>query len=132
MDAQKGYHFFSNLTWRGWNITAVLSNRNKIQPVSWGDTIFNDRGTHVDETANYVDAAYTREFARGTLRWSTNYNQDHLRGRFDYPLSSGGSSALGVEDNRTASDSDWIGTQLTYRFDVALTSDPDCRRRNRN
>ena len=64
MDGQKGYHFFSNLTWRGWNITAVLSNRNKIQPVSWGDTVFNDRGTHLDETANYLDASYTREFAR--------------------------------------------------------------------
>ena len=119
MDAQKGYHFFSNLTWRGWNITAVLSNRNQIQPVSWGDTVFNDRGTHVDETANYLDASYTREFATGTLRWRLYYNQDRLRGRFDFPLSSGGSSGLVVEDNRSASDSDWVGTQLTYRFDVA-------------
>jgi len=119
MDSQKGYHFFANLTWRGWNITAVLSNRNKIQPVSWGPTVFNDRGTHVDETANYVEAAYTREFARGTLRWRAYYNQDRLRGRFDYPLNFGGDSGLVVEDNRTASDSDWIGTQLTYRFEVA-------------
>jgi len=114
MDSEKGYHFFSNLTWRNWNVTAALSNRNKIQPVSWGDTVFNDRGTHLDETANFVDAAYTREFARGTLRWRTYYNQDHLRGRFDYPLSSGL-----IEDNRTSSDGDWIGTQLTYRFDLA-------------
>ena len=113
MDAEKGYHFFSNLTWRNWNVIASLSNRNKIQPVSWGDTVFNDRGTHVDETANYVDAVYTRELSRGTLRWRTSYNQDHLRGRFDYPL---GSS---VEDNRTFSYSDWIESQLTYRFDVA-------------
>jgi outer membrane receptor for ferrienterochelin and colicins len=119
MDGQKGYHFFSNFTWRHWSITAVLSNRNKIQPVSWGNTIFNDRGTHVDETANYIDAAYTRELARGTLRWHTYYNQDRLRGRFDYPLSTGSDSGPVVEDNRTASDSDWIGTQLTYRFDVA-------------
>jgi len=119
MDAQKGYHFFSNLTWRNWNITASLSDRDKIQPVSWGNTIFNDRGTHVDESANYVDAAYTREFARGTLRWRTYYDQDHLRGRFDYPLNTGGESGLAVEDNRTGSYSDWIGTQLTYRFDLA-------------
>ena len=119
MDGQKGYHFFANLTWRNWNITAVLSNRNQIQPVSWGDTIFNDRGTHVDETANYVEAAYTREFSRGTLRWRIYYNQDHLRGRFEFPLSSAGIPGLGVEDNRSASDSDWVGTQLTYRFDVA-------------
>ena len=119
MDGQKGYHFFANLTWRNWNLTAVLSNRNKIQPVSWGDTIFNDRGTHVDETANYVEAAYTREFAKGTLRWRIYYDQDHLRGRFEFPLSSNGTLGVGVEDNRSASDSDWVGTQLTYRFDVA-------------
>lgn len=119
MDGEKGYHFFSNLTWRNWNITAVLSNRNKIQPVSWGDTVFNDRGTHLDETANYVDAAYSREFAKGTLRWRTYYNQDHLQGRFDYPLSTGGGSSPVVEDNRTNSDSDWIGTRVTYRFNVA-------------
>jgi len=118
MDSQKGHHFFANLTWRNWNVTAVLSDRNKVQPVSWGDTVFNDRGTHLDETANYVEAAYTREFARGILRWRTYYNQDRLRGRFDYLLSPGGASGLVVEDNRTASDSDWIGTQLTYRFDV--------------
>jgi len=36
MDGEKGYHFFSNLTWRNWNVTAALSNRVKIQPVSWG------------------------------------------------------------------------------------------------
>jgi outer membrane receptor for ferrienterochelin and colicins len=118
MDGQKGYHFFANLTWRNWNITGVLSNRTQIQPVSWGDTVFNDRGTHVDETANYLDALYTHEFAKGTLQWRIYYNQDRLRGRFDYPLGNG-DSGLVVEDNRTASDSDWIGTQLTYRFDVA-------------
>jgi len=121
MDGEKGYHFFSNLTWRNWNITAVLSNRNKIQPVSWGDTVFNDRGTHLDETANYVDAAYSREFTKGTLRWRTYYNQDRLRGRFDYPLSAGVGPVSVIEDNRTNADSDWIGTRLTYRLDVAHT-----------
>jgi len=119
MDAQKGYHFFSNLTWRGWNITASVSDRDKIQPVSWGNTIFNDRGTQLNETSNYVEAAYTREFARGTLRWRTYYNQDHLGGRFDFPLTSTSNSGLVVEDNRTFSYGDWIGTQLTYRFDLA-------------
>ena len=118
MDGQKGYHFFANVTWRHWNLTALLSNRNKIQPVSWGNTVFNDRGTHLDESANYLDASYTREFTSGTLLWRVYYNQDHLRGRFDYPLSTASDSSLLVEDNRTASDSDVIGTQLTYRFDV--------------
>ena len=119
MDGQRGYHFFANLTWRNWNITAVLSNRRQDPARFLGRHIFNDRGTHVDETANYVEAAYTREFGRGTLRWRTYYNQDHLRGRFEYPLITGADSGLVVEDNRTASDSDWIGSQLTYRFDVA-------------
>jgi iron complex outermembrane receptor protein len=59
-----------------------------------------------------VETAYTRELAAGTLRWRTYYNSDHLGGRFDYPLDST------VEDNRTFSYSDWIGTQLTYRFDL--------------
>jgi iron complex outermembrane receptor protein len=38
----------------------------------------------------------------------------HERDRFDYPL---GSSA--VEDNRQPLLGDWVGTQLTYRFDTA-------------
>ena len=66
-----------------------------------------------------MEAAYTREIGRGTLQWRTYYNQDHLRGRFEYPLITSADSSLVVEDNRTASDSDWIGTQLTYRFEVA-------------
>jgi len=119
MDAEKGYHFFSNFTWHNWDVTASLSSRTKIQPVSWGPTVFNDRGTNVDETTNFVDAAYTRELGRGSLRWRTYYNQDRLRGRFDFPLSIGTDSSLVVQDNRSATDSDWIGTQLTYRFDVA-------------
>ncbi len=119
MDGEKGYHFFSNLTWRNWNITAVFSNRNKIQPVSWGATVFNDRGTRVDETANFVEAAYSRELGRGTLQWRSYFNQDRLHGLFHFPLGDASGSGLLVEDNRSATDSDWIGTQATYRFDAA-------------
>ncbi|MBZ5676689.1 MAG: TonB-dependent receptor plug domain-containing protein [Acidobacteriia bacterium] len=57
MDGEKGYHFFSDFAWRNWRVTASLSSRTKIQPVSWGPTVFNDRGTHLDESANYVEAA---------------------------------------------------------------------------
>ncbi len=117
MDSEKGYHFFANLVWRNWSITAVLSDRNKIQPISWGPTIFNDRGTQLMESAGYVEAAYAREFARGALEWRTYFNADHLRGRFDYPLDTPSGSL--VEDNRTFSESDWIGTRLSYRFDVS-------------
>jgi iron complex outermembrane receptor protein len=117
MDSEKGYHFFANLVWRNWSITAVLSDRNKIQPISWGPTILNDRGTQLMESAGYVEAAYARELARGALEWRTYFNADHLRGRFDYPLDT--PSGTLVEDNRTFSDSDLIGTRLSYRFDAS-------------
>jgi len=114
MDSEKGYHFFGTLLWRNWTFTGVLSNRNKIQPISWGPTIFNDRGTQLMESAGYVEAAYARELARGTLQWRTYFNADHLRGRFDYPLDT--PTGTVVEDNRTFSESDWIGSRLGYRF----------------
>src|SRR4029079_4807453 len=117
MDSEKGYHIFANLIWRHWSITAVLSDRNKIQPISWGPTIFNDRGTQLMESAGYVEAAYARELAHGALEWRTYFNADHLSGRFDYPLDTPYGSL--VEDNRTFSESDWIGTRLSYRFVVS-------------
>jgi outer membrane receptor protein involved in Fe transport len=117
MDGEKGYHFFSNLVWRNWSITGVLSDRNKIQPISWGPTIFNDRGSQLMESTAYVEASYTRGLARGNLEWRTYFNSDHLRGRFDYPLDSPAGTL--TEDNRTFSESDWIGTRLSYRFDAS-------------
>ena len=117
MDSEKGYHFFASLLWRSWTFTAALSDRNKIQPISWGPTIFNDRGTQLMESAGYVEAAYRRDFGRGTLDWRTYFNADHLRGRFDYPLDS--PTGTVVEDNRTFSESDWIGTRVSYRFDAS-------------
>ncbi len=119
MDGEKGYHFFGNMVWHNWSITAVMSDRVKTQPISWGPTIFNDRGTQLMEPSNYVEAAYGREVRGGTLRWRTYYNQTHLAGRFEYPLASNEVSASAVEDNRTFSYGDWVGTSLTYRFDVA-------------
>ena len=119
MDGEKGYHFFSNLVWRNWSITAAVSDRNKIEPISWGDTVFNDPGTHVVENRSYVEAAYRREVGRGVLRWRTYYDQAHLGARFDYPLAPTSETGAGVEDNRTKSWSDWVGTELAYRFDLA-------------
>ena len=112
MDGEKGYHFFGNLIWNHWTFTTVVSDRHKTQPVSWGPTVFNDRGTHVLENSNYVEAAYARQIRGGTLAWRTYYNQTRLGGRFDYPLDTA------IEDNRTFSWGDWVGTSLTYRFDV--------------
>ena len=45
MDGEKGYHAFVDLTWRNWEFMAVAGDRVKTQPISWGDTVFNDRGT---------------------------------------------------------------------------------------
>jgi outer membrane receptor for ferrienterochelin and colicins len=130
MTGEKGYHFFSTLVWRNWTITAAFAGDSKIQPVSWGPTIFNDPGTKFDDQRNFVDAAYERQIAGGTLRWRTYYDSFHWEGRGDYALSDGA-----VEDNRQTEIGDWVGTQLTYRtrpffageITVGLESDIDIR-----
>ena len=95
MDGEKGYHFFATLDWRNWTVTAAFAGDSMIQPISWGPTIFNDRGTRNDDERNFIDAAYERQIAGGTLRWRTYYDSFHYEGRGDYALSDGG-----VEDNR--------------------------------
>jgi outer membrane receptor for ferrienterochelin and colicins len=110
MNGEKGYHFFATLVWRNWTVTAAFSDHDQIQPVSWGPTIFNDRGTHNNDMRNFIDAAYERQIAGGTLRWRTYYDAYHYLGRFDYALSDGV-----VEDNREHDLGDWVGSQLTYR-----------------
>jgi outer membrane receptor for ferrienterochelin and colicins len=111
MTGEKGYHFFSTLIWKNWTITAAFAGDSKIQPISWGPTIFNDPGTKFDDQRNFVDAAYEREIAGGTLRWRTYFDSFHFEGRGDYALSDGA-----VEDNRQTEIGDWVGTQLTYRI----------------
>jgi outer membrane receptor for ferrienterochelin and colicins len=130
MTGEKGYHLFSTLVWRNWTITAAFAGDSKIQPISWGPTIFNDPGTKFNDQRNFVDAAYEREIAGGTLRWRTYYDSFHFEGRGDYALSDGA-----VEDNRQTEIGDWVGTQLTYRIrpfvageiTVGLESDIDIR-----
>jgi outer membrane receptor protein involved in Fe transport len=118
MTGEKGYHFFATLVWRNWTVTAAFAGDSKIQPISWGPTIFNDRGTANNDERNFVDAAYEREIAGGTLRWRIYYDSFHYKGRGDYALSDGG-----VEDNRQSEVGDWIGTQLTYRFRPSFAGD---------
>jgi iron complex outermembrane receptor protein len=111
MNSEKGYHFFSTLVWRNWTITAAFSAHDLIQPISWGPTIFNDRGTTNHDQRNYVDASYERLIAGGTLRWRTYYDSFHYEGRGDYALTDGA-----VEDNRQSEIGDWAGTQVTYHI----------------
>jgi outer membrane receptor protein involved in Fe transport len=130
MTGEKGYHFFSTLVWRNWTITAAFAGDSKIQPISWGPTIFNDPGTKFDDQRNFIDAAYEREIAGGTLRWRFYYDSFHFEGRGDYALGDGV-----VEDNRQSEIGDWLGTQVTYRtrpffageITVGLESDIDIR-----
>jgi outer membrane receptor protein involved in Fe transport len=111
MTGEKGYHFFSTLVWRNWTVTAAFAGDSKIQPISWGPTIFNDRGTANNDQRNFIDAAYERLIAGGTLRWRIYYDSFHYKGRGDYALPDGA-----VEDNRQSEIGDWVGTQLTYRL----------------
>ncbi len=111
MTGQKGYHFFASLDWRHWTIMAAFSGDSKIQPISWGPTIFNDRGTRNNDQRDFIDATYERQVAGGTLRWRTYYDSFFYKGRGDYALSDGG-----VEDNRQSEVGKWVGTQFTYRI----------------
>ena len=110
MNTERGYHFFSTLTWRNWTVTAAFAGHDMIQPISWGPAIFNNRGTQNADNRDYVDAIYARQIAGGDLRWRTYYDSFHYQGRAEYQLDDGG-----VEDNRTDILGNWIGTQLTYR-----------------
>jgi len=110
MAGERGYHFFATLDWRRWNVTAAFSGDSKIQPISWGPTIFNNRGTRNNDERNFIDAAYESVIAGGTFRWRTYYDSFHYEGHDEYALSDGA-----VEDNRQSEIGDWVGTQLTYR-----------------
>jgi outer membrane receptor for ferrienterochelin and colicins len=110
MTGEKGYHFFTTLDWRNWSVMAAFSGDSKIQPISWGPTIFNNRGTRNNDERNFVDAAYERQIAGGTLKWRSYYDSFHYEGHDEFALSDGG-----VEDNRQSEIGNWVGTQLTYR-----------------
>jgi iron complex outermembrane receptor protein len=118
MNGEKGYHFFANLAWRNWTVTAAFADHDIIQPVSWGNTIFNDRGTNVNDQRDFIDAAYDLQIAGGTLLWRTYYDSYHSVGRYDYALSDGG-----VDDNRQNLLANWAGTQLTYHFRTTPAGD---------
>ena len=116
MDGEKGYHFFSTLTWRNWTVTAAFSDHDKIQPISWGPTVFGDRGNWNNDIRNFVDAVYARYLAGGTLRWRTYYDAHYYVGRAEYPLDPLHLANSGVEDNRATMKGDWVGSELRYRF----------------
>lgn len=118
MNGVRGYHLFSDLVWGNWNITASFAGHTQIDPIFSSGIAFNDRGTEDVDRRDYVEAAYRREIAGGTLRWRIYYDSFHYLGRYDYQLSSGG-----VDDNREITAGDWVGSQLTYRFRASAVGD---------
>jgi outer membrane receptor for ferrienterochelin and colicins len=111
MNGERGYHFFANMVWRNWTFTSAFGGHDQVQPISWGPTIFNDRGTQNDDKRNFVDAVYQRKIRGGALRWRTYYDAYYYLGSFDYALGGGV-----VEQNREHDLGDWVGSELTYRI----------------
>ena len=113
MNGEKGYHLFGDFTWNNWRVTALFGGSQRIQPISWGPTIFNDRGTRITDLRNFVEATYTHSFDTArVLEWRTSYDSYRSPGIFHYPLENG------VEDNRNFFSGDWISTQVSYRTPV--------------
>jgi len=111
VDGEKGYHAFVDLTWGNWEAMAVAGDRVKIQPVSWGNALFNDRGTRVEDSRGFFELSYTRDLPGDrTVAWRTSYDSYRYRGVYHYPVDSG------VEEDREHDYGDWLGSKVTYRF----------------
>ncbi len=120
MDGQKGYRLFSDITLGRWRFTAVAGSRDKIQPISFGETIFNDRGTTATDERAYVEAAYERQWdKKRDFRWRTFYDRYRYKGNYVYPLTQGDLDAgftSGYDYNRERDSGDWVGSQILYSF----------------
>jgi outer membrane receptor protein involved in Fe transport len=111
VDGETGYHLFGNLTWGDWNVSALFGGRDKSQVISWGATVFNDPGTHSEDTPTFVDATYTHKVdSSRSLQWRTYYGGYRFRGTFHYPLEEG------FKVNQQMFSGDWVGSQLNYHL----------------
>jgi outer membrane receptor for ferrienterochelin and colicins len=111
MEGEKGFHLFGDFSWKNWEVLFVQGDRVQIQPISWGATIFNDRGTRAEESLGFVDVSYTRHLTGDkVLRWRTYYDAYRYRGIYRRDLEGE------VEDNRERDYGDWLGSEVTYRF----------------
>jgi outer membrane receptor for ferrienterochelin and colicins len=114
MDGEKGFHAFADFTWGNWEIQAAASDRVKQQPISYGLSIFNDRGSRAEDSSGFLDVSYTKNFAGDrTLVWRTSYDAYRYRGIYHYYYDERDSV---VEDNREHDYGDWIGSTFTHRM----------------
>jgi outer membrane receptor protein involved in Fe transport len=112
VDRERGYHAFTNLTWRDWSFTVLMTKRETHTPTGFYETIFNSAGNKVQTSRGFAEAAYSREFSDGgRLKWRVYY--DHYRdwGRYDYDYDVGV-----VEDNQDLVLGDWVGSNVSYSF----------------
>lgn len=113
-DGEQGYHTFANLIWHDWSFTAYFNTRRKRVPVNFADdTVFNDGGSRVRDGRNFVEAAHSRDVGlSGKLRYRFYYDDYRYDDRYDYYEGSG--SATWVEDQRSLSRNEWLGSEITY------------------
>ena len=118
-DGEQGYHTFANLIWKDWNITAYFNDRRKMPPVAWADSVFDDPGSRVRDSRNFISATWTHNIDAGReLRWQFYYDNYRYDDRFDYARTDGG-----LDDIRSLSRGDWVGSELTYRFSIPRLGD---------
>jgi iron complex outermembrane receptor protein len=108
-DGERGYHFFANLVWRNWTITAYFNSREK-QPVAPydGTAIFGASANRSQDRRNFVTASRTASAGAGELRYELSYDQYRYDDRFYYPI------ADSVEDVRNISRGDWLTAKVVY------------------
>lgn len=111
VDGEKGYHAFADLTWGNWEVLALAGDRVKQQPVSWGDTVFGDRGTSIEDSRGFLDITYNKDLPGDrSFVWRAYYDAYRCRGTYHYP------TAGAAEDNREHDYGDWVGSKFSYRF----------------
>ena len=117
-DGERGYHGFAQMIWRNWSVTALLGNREKQMPISWGEFAFSDPGTRTWDSRNFVEAGWSRGVgAKGQLDWRISYDWYEYQGQYHLE----GSEGHG--ENRDYARGDWGGSRLTYRFPAAWLGD---------
>jgi outer membrane receptor for ferrienterochelin and colicins len=113
VDGERGYHAFANLVWRNWSFIGFFSEREKNYPTPSYGAIFADRGNKIRDARHFVEASWSRDVGpSGKVRWRLYYDQHGYWGRYDMPLEDA------IQDNRDLSLGNWVGSQITYRFDL--------------